>query len=385
MRDGKLWFPMLGGIAVVDPAAVPFNPAPPPVVIEECLLDRQPVAFQSGLQIRPGAQNLEINYTGLSLIKSEQLRFRYRLEGLDHDWVEAGTRRTAYYPHLPPGSYTFEVRAANSDGIWNTEGQRLRITVLPPFYRTWWFLTLATLLVGGVVFGVYKYRVTQLERRQAAQQAFARQLIESQESERKRIAAELHDSLGQSLVLIRNWALLGTSQLDKQAPAKEELDEITTTAARALNEVREIAYNLGPYHLDRLGLAGTIEDMVNRVAQASQIEFTTELTLPSGLLTREAEMHLYRITQEALNNLVKHSAAAAARVALQHDAHEVKLIVRDNGRGFDPHTSANHGKRGGFGLHGIEERVQLLGGVWTMQSAPGQGTTIEVTIGVKTV
>lgn len=392
-RDGKLWFPTMSGIAMIDPASVRANTQPPPVVIEGVKIDNQPVTVetmesalrnsQSAIAIKPGQANFEIEYTALSFINSENLRFKYKLEGLDQDWVDAGTRRTAYFSHIAPGHYTFKVIAANSDGIWNTAGKSLPLRVLPPFYRTWWFLVLSLLLLSGCAVAVYQYRVAQLERRQAAQQAFARQLIASQESERKRIAVELHDSLGQSLVLIRNWALLGTSQLDAQAPAKEELDEITTTAARALNEVREIAYNLGPYHLDRLGLAGTIKDMVNRVAQASQIAFTTELALPSGLLLRETEMHLYRITQEALNNLVKHSAATAAHVALQHQAEEVKLTIRDNGRGFDPHTTSHQSKRGGFGLHGIDERVRLMGGEWTMQSAPGMGTTIEITIRVK--
>jgi hypothetical protein len=131
-RDSLLWFPTNKGVVVLDPKAVPSNPTPTPVVIEECLLDRSPVAFPDTLEI--GSQeNLEIHYTGLSLIKSEQIRFKYKLAGLDHDWVEAGTRRAAYYSHVPPGKYTFTVIAANSDGVWNMEGKSLRVLVLPPF------------------------------------------------------------------------------------------------------------------------------------------------------------------------------------------------------------------------------------------------------------
>src|SRR5262249_34176186 len=158
-----------------------------------------------------------------------------------------GTRRTAYYSYLPPGSYTFKVIADNGEGVWNTEGKSLRVIALPPFYRTWWFLTLAACGVVGAVQVGYKVRVRRLRQGQLAQESFARQLIASQENERKRIASELHDSLGQSLVIIRNWALLGASQLDERAPAREELDEINATASQAISEVREIAYNLGPY------------------------------------------------------------------------------------------------------------------------------------------
>ncbi|MGH9840215.1 MAG: triple tyrosine motif-containing protein [Blastocatellia bacterium] len=150
---------------------------------------------------------------------------------MDGDWVYAGTRRAAFFSYLPPGSYTFKVIAANSDGVWNMEGQSLRITALPPFYRTWWFLTLAVLSVTGVVFAAFKYRVTQLEQRQAAQQAFARQLLESQEAERKRIAAELHDSLGQNLLIIKNRALLGQLAAEADPEFQEQFEGIAASAA----------------------------------------------------------------------------------------------------------------------------------------------------------
>ena len=265
----------------------------------------------------PGQDNFEIQYTALSFINSENLRFKYKLEGVDHDWVDAGTRRTAYYSHASPGEYTFRVIAANSDGVWNLEGASLRIIVVPPFWRTWWFIALVAMGMAGVIAAAWKYRVAQLRRIQAAQQAFTRQLIASQESERKRIAGELHDSLGQSLVIIRNWAMLGASQLKNDSPAREELDEINAIASRSINEVREIAYNLGPYHLERLGFENSIRDMVKRVAQASGIAIATELDSLNGALSGETQMSLYRITQEALNNMVKHSQASEARVSAQ--------------------------------------------------------------------
>ncbi len=376
-RDGRLWFPTIKGIVEIDPRRL--NAQPPLLAIEGVTVSRSPVATDQIVQLRPGQGDLEIQYTGLSWSRPQQIRFRYQLSGLDQDWVEAGTRRMAYYSYLPPGSYTFKVIADNGDGVWNTEGKSLRVVVLPPFYRTWWFLTLTGLGIAGAALAGYKFRVRQMWRAQVAQENFARQLIASQEKERKRIASELHDSLGQSLVIIRNWALLGGSQLEAQAPAKEELDEITVTASRAINEVREIAYNLGPYHLDRLGLAGTIQDMVNRVAQASKIQFTTELDSLDGALSRETEMNLYRIAQETINNLVKHANATEARVTLKREAGRVKLTVTDNGKGFTPQLNGAAGK-GGFGLPGIAERVRLLRGVWNVESAPGQGTKIEISI-----
>jgi signal transduction histidine kinase len=329
----------------------------------------------------PGQDNFEIKYAALSLINSENLRFKYKLEGADHDWVEAGTRRTAYYSHVSPGQYTFKVLAANADGVWNLTGASLRITVLPPFWRTWWFMTLVALGVAGAIVGIWKYRVGQLQRVQMAQAAFARQLIASQEAERKRIAAELHDSLGQSLVIIRNWAMLGASQLENESPAREELDEINTLASRTINEVREIAYNLGPYHLERLGFENSIRDMATRVAQASGISIATELDALDGALSSESQMSLYRVAQEALNNVVKHSRATETRIALKRESAGVRLTVADNGQGFDQQaTKASDlpgASRPGFGLNGMAERVRLLGGALTVRSIPEQGTTVE--------
>jgi signal transduction histidine kinase/ligand-binding sensor domain-containing protein len=389
--DGKLWFPTMGGIAMIDPAGIRANTQPPHVVIEEMQINNEPAPSaawdaaisnpQSAIRVLPGQDNFEIKYAALSLINSENLRFKYKLEGADHDWVEAGTRRTAYYSHVSPGEYTFKVLAANADGVWNLTGASLRITVLPPFWRTWWFMALVVLGIAAAMVVIWKYRVGQLQRVQIAQAAFARQLIASQEAERKRIAAELHDSLGQSLVIIRNWAMLGARQLKDDAPAKEELDEINTIASRTINEVREIAYNLGPYHLERLGFENSIKDMASRVAQASGIAITTELDALDGALSSESQMSLYRVAQEALNNVVKHSRATKTRIVLKREKAGVRLTVVDNGRGFDPQTAKTSETLGagrtGLGLNGMAERVRLLGGAFTIRSTAEQGTIVE--------
>ncbi|MCA1602338.1 MAG: histidine kinase [Acidobacteria bacterium] len=360
-------------------------------MIEGIQINNEPVPFdvwdsaihhpQSAIRILPGQDNFEIQYAALSFINSENLRFKYKLEGADQDWVDAGTRRTVYFSHLSPGEYTFRVIAANADGVWNLTGASLRITIVPPFWRTWWFMTLVALGVVGTIVVIWKYRVGQLQRVQMAHEAFARQLIASQEAERKRIAGELHDSLGQSLVIIRNWAMLGAGQLENNSPAREELDEINTIASRTINEVREIAYNLGPYHLERLGFENSIRDMASRVAKASGIAIATELDALDGALASETQMSLYRVTQEALNNVVKHSRATETRIVLKRESAGVRLTVVDNGQGFDPQTSKASetlgASRPGLGLNGMAERVRLLGGALTVRSAPEQGTTVE--------
>jgi signal transduction histidine kinase/ligand-binding sensor domain-containing protein len=380
-RDGKLWFPTMDGVAVIDPATIPTNAQRPPVVIESVRIDNQPAlleSWQSAIWIRPGQGNFEIEYTALSFINPENLRFKYKLAGLDHDWIDAGTRRTAYFSHVPPGDYTFQVIAANSDGVWNEEGQSLRVVVLPPFYRTWWFLTLIGLGVAGVALAAFKYRVTQLEHRQAAQQAFARQLIESQEAERQRIAAELHDSLGQNLLVIKNRAMLNALTLpDEQS--RTQFTEMSDAVAQTLEEVRAISHDLRPPHLDQLGLRTALVAMIEKVAASSTIQFTHEIDELEGVFTPGDEIMLYRIVQECLNNILKHSGATRAEINLSVNGKQFALTVRDNGRGFAPGPNG----RAGLGLQGIAERARILGGAHTIQTAPGQGTVVTVRVELK--
>lgn len=380
-RDGRLWFPTQRGIAIVDPTLVETNRLPPPVVIEEGIVEGKtfnPRASGDGIiHVLPGEGSLEIRYTGLSFITPENVQFRYRLAGLDENWVEAGARRAAYYQYLPPGEYTFQVIAANRDGIWNTEGASLRIIVQPPYWRTWWFTLLAVAACTALAFFAYRWRVSKLERARAAQAAFSEKLIESQEGERKRIAAELHDGLGQNLLVIKNRAMLSLSTPENKERAIEQLDEISSIASQTIEEVREIAHNLRPFQLDRLGLTKALQSIVRKVKDSSDIEFTAEIESIDGLFSKEGEINLYRIVQESLNNIVKHSGATAAHLSVTRDARGVVIRVQDNGKGFDRAAhSARMGGANGFGLTGIAERARILGGKETIRSAPHEGTTI---------
>ena len=175
-RDGRMWFPTQQGVAIIDPARIQVNTQPPPVVIESATIDTKPIDVHDGLTLKPGQVNLEINYTGLSFISPELMIFKYKLVGWDADWVDAGTRRTAYYAHVSPGTYSFRVMAANRDGIWNEQGATIKVVIVPPFWRTRWFVAAAILMSGLFAFIVYRRRVAQLKHAHAAQEAFSRQL-----------------------------------------------------------------------------------------------------------------------------------------------------------------------------------------------------------------
>lgn len=372
-EDGKIWFPTLEGVAIVDTNALKKNPLPPPVEIENVSVDRQKVNFNETVILNPSNNYLDINYTALSFIKSDQIPFRYKLEGLDKDWFDAGTRRTVNYTHLPPGEYTFTVIAANSDGVWNTEGKSFKIVVNAPFYKTWRFWTAVLLILGFAGFLIYKMRVRQLQKVNVAQEAFARQLIESQEAERKRIAQELHDGLGQNLLVIKNRALLGLAVEKKD----EQFDEIRDSVTDALSEVRSISYNLRPLHLERLGLTSTLEEMIEEIEETSKITINCDIAPIDDLLTPENEINFYRIVQECLNNIVKHSKAKRASVEIYRENEHISLTVKDDGRGFETETA---GEKRGLGLNGIAERVKILRGSLSINSTHGNGTTVSVTV-----
>jgi signal transduction histidine kinase len=274
------------------------------------------------------------------------------------------------------------VIAANSDGVWNTEGARLAVSVLPPFYRTWWFVTLASVGALALIATAWRYRVSQLERVQAIQQAFSRELIASQEEERKRIAAELHDSLGQRLVIVKNLALFFLRAQGEAAVSSGKLraiQEISDEAALAIDETREISYNLRPFQLDRLGLTKAIESVVRTASDASGIVSSVEVDNIDDAFPEELRINFYRIVQESLSNIVKHAQATEVSILVKRTADEVLLTIRDNGRGFTPGTKSG-AERGGFGLIGMAERARLLGGDLTVQAAAGSGAVVSVRI-----
>jgi signal transduction histidine kinase/ligand-binding sensor domain-containing protein len=378
--DGRLWFPTQDGVAVVDPSAISVNRQPPPVQIENVLIDRTAVDFRDGITLQANENNLEIRYTGISFINPGQIKFRYRIEGLSEDFTDVRNIREVYFPSLPAGDFVFHVIAANSDGVWNEDGARLKIRVNAPFWKKTWFIGLAALAAILVIFTIFRLRERELQRRQRVQQDFARRLLESQEQERKRIASEMHDSLGQYLLAIKNWALFGLNSISEKDAAREFLAEVSETSSLAIDEVREIAHNLRPYQLERLGLTNTLEYMLKNFKNSSAIRFVYEIENIDGFLSKPDEIVFYRIVQECINNLLKHSRAENARISVKLNAAQLEFVCRDDGRGFDPEAAKNSSKSG-LGLNGIAERVKILKGEYRIDSEIEKGTRVTVQIG----
>ena len=373
-RDGRIWFPTQGGVVSFDPAAVPVDRTPPPVVITRMIVGDREIPLAPRVEIRSGPRALEVHFAALTLIRPEQSRFRYRLAGLDEAWTDARAT-SARFAQLPYGRFAFQVIAANRDGVWNHEGVTLQIDIVPPFWRTQGFAALILIAAAAAGFGAHRARIGHLRQRQALHETFARQLIDGQERDRTRIAGGLHDGLSQSLLVIRNWAVLGQAELPEGHAAAARLGEIGSTAAHALGEVREVVNDLAPYNLERIGLAATIDEMLERIGEASGIRFKRRLPDADARLAAPARIAIYRVVQEATNNIVKHSGATRAWVEMDVDDGQLRIMVRDDGRGFVMNTSEG---RGGFGVLGMSERMRMVGGHLTIQSTPGQGTTVTI-------
>jgi len=345
-------------------------------VIEEVKVDREELSdLTNGLVIEPGRTALEINYTGISFSNAPTLRFRYRLEGLEETWTDVGTRRTAYFSHLPYGEYTFRVSAGNRDGVWNERGAALQVVVERPFNRTYWFYALVSLLIAGVVGLIFYSRVSQLRRIAEARELYARELLESQERERSRLAIELHDSLGQSLVVIRNRALLGIQKKNDDHSMLEQLQEISDASATALQETREIAHTLHPYQIEALGLTTALHSLVDKIEGSSGMRFQTHIDEVPPDIPHDLAIAVYRIAQEWLTNVVKHSSSREVSVSLSAEGPRLMLTIADDGVGFDPQRVKK-----GLGLRGIAERSRMVGGALSIESEPGAGAELRLAV-----
>jgi signal transduction histidine kinase len=240
---------------------------------------------------------------------------------------------------------------------------------------TWWFRGAVILLFLSSGPIVYFRRVRQLKRAQLAQQEVATRLIMSQEAERKRIAAELHDGLGQSLIIIKNRALLGKQSGEDRGMMSEQLDEIASTASAVLDDVRRIAHNLRPVHLERFGLTESIKAMIEGISSTSSISFRSTIDDAGGALSKEDEIHFFRVVQESISNVLKHSGATVADIKVTKADSGILFSLHDNGKGFSEQEV-----KAGLGLSDIRERVKILNGTFAIESNPGKGTTIKVTV-----
>jgi signal transduction histidine kinase len=380
--DGRLWFPTAKGLVAVDPASVNTNLLPPPVCIEEMQVDN--LIFADGnpvrpLKVPPGLHRIEFEYTGLSFVAPEKVRFKSRLNPLDTEWVDVGTKRVATYNYIPPGNYSFQVTACNNDGVWNTTGASLKFEVLPYFWQTVWFRVFSGLLTVLAAGGVVWFDTRRRMRRRLERAERQRDI----ERERSRIARDIHDDLGASLTRIAMLSQFDRGDLQSPESMAKNLARIFATARELTRAMDEIVWAVNPRH-DRLdSLASYLSRFANEYLSAAEIRCRLDLPLhlPTLRVTAEIRHNLFLAFKEALHNVVKHATAIEVRVEFKLEAAQLALQVADDGRGFDI-TMPGDGHAAAAriacrnGLANMQRRLAEIGGVCEICSEPGRGTTV---------
>ncbi len=375
-RSGMLWFGSNRGLIKINPTNLSFSHLnPSPYVTRVRVFDRD-VPLKSGLKLSHMQNVLEFDFVAIHLSAPHAVEYRYKLEGIDEEW-RTTFQRSVPYSSLPPGEYRFLVTARILDGDWTLQPATFSFTILPPFWGTWSFRVLAmgsALLVVGVVI---RRRVQAVRNERERQQEFSRRLIASQEAERKRIAAGLHDSLGQNLLVLKTTLQQCQEGCDLEEQLRAELDGLAELVQQSLNEVREISFDLHPHVLDRLGLRKALETMVEKITHGFPVSISTDFSSLPARLETQLEIGIYRIVQEALSNVVKHSDARNALVRMRATKDGLQLEIADDGKGFDAGEYLTRPpEKWSLGLLNISERVRLLGGTYALSSKPGAGTAL---------
>jgi ligand-binding sensor domain-containing protein/two-component sensor histidine kinase len=363
--DGRFWFPTIKGVAMIDPERITTNTHAPPVVIEQVRIDDTSFTPVERLELPAGTTRFDLYYTAPSFVAPEKVRFKYKLEGFDKDWIDSGTRRIAYYTNLRPGAYTFRVIASNNDGVWNQTGAAFTLYLKPYFYQTYWFYAVCLLALVMLAWLVFWLRL------RGVQAQFGAVL-----GERTRIAREIHDNLAQEMTAISvQLEVVARTMPPEAGVAMTHLDRARRQVRHGIAEARRYVWALRSPTLENNDLPTALAETARRLTHETAIQAQVEVNGTFRPLAQVVENNLLRIGQEAMNNAVKHAQAQRIFVNLVFDTRRVQLIVRDDGRGFDNQVAGN-GSSGHFGLIGMRERAEQIGGTLSIQSTNGSGTEV---------
>jgi ligand-binding sensor domain-containing protein/anti-sigma regulatory factor (Ser/Thr protein kinase) len=384
---GRLWFRTTQGVAVVNPDQINANDLPPPVVIQAIIADRHPVgnsplsfAPPREVTVRPGRGELEIRYAALSFRAPEKNQFRYKLEGagVDPDWVEATTRRVAFYNNLRPGRYRFQVVACNNDGVWNETGAAVMLVLQPHFWQTRWFLVLTILGAAGGVGGTVRY----VTRRRMQRKLERLEQQHALEKERTRIARDIHDELGAKLTRISFQG--DTARRGANPPETDRhIARMSETARELITSLDQIVWAVDPENDSLENTANYLCRYVSDFSADSPItcKFKIPRQLPDCRLSTDVRHNVFLAVKEAVSNAFKHSGATQIVLSISIRENEFEISLTDNGRGITaPPDAPARTRRKGRGLPGMAERMASIHGKFAVEIEPDAGTTIRFVI-----
>lgn len=371
-RDGRLWFAHEGVLQVVDKKHLPFNVIPPPVHIERILADQRTFPISVELSLPALTRSIQIDYTGLSYIAPQKVYFRYKLSGVDKDWQDAGSRRQAFYTNLSPGKYTFEVRACNNDGVWNTLGDKIQFAIQPKWYQTAWLRCLAVVATLMTIWALSLLRVRYATAR-------VEDHISLRLAERDRIARELHDTLLQGFQGLVLRFQMATNAIPTNEPARKLMESALDRADEVLLEGRDRVRDLRSQVLE-IELSRALERIANDLQQLSPITFEVHEVGSSRPLQRVVQEEVFAIGRESLSNAFRHSGASSIVCEIVYERSRFLFVCQDNGKGIDPQILDAGEREGHWGLLGMQERARRLNASLHVQSSASTGTRIELSV-----
>ena len=393
--SGFLWFSTTKGVVAISPGNHPLNEPVLTTVLEEVLVDGIPdPTLQSGagtsrdlltLHVPPGRHRIELRYSAISFAAPQTTRFRYKLEGLDHDWVDSGAGRAALYNYVPPGSYRFHVIACNSDGVWADRGAQLQLLFHHHFWQSWWFLILA----GAGTLTAVGLAARLIERQRTRSRLLRLEQEHALEQERSRIARDLHDEMGSKLCRISFLSEHARRAGIPHADLLNQINAISDDSRDILHSLDEIVWAVNPQN-------DSLEHVASYITQYSQdylqmtgidLELAISPRLPAHPVSSHTRHQLFLAVREALTNILKHSRASRATITLTCEPARFEISIRDNGRGFRMPSSPDQpapvpGEKGN-GLENMPRRLAEIGGGCSITSSPGLGTTVTFTLPLK--
>jgi signal transduction histidine kinase/ligand-binding sensor domain-containing protein len=370
--DGRLWFAHASVLQMVDPNHLGVNNVPPPVRVEQIVVDHKAYLPAANLRLPALAHDIEIDYTALSFVVPEKVKFRYKLEGHDTDWQDPQTRRQAFYSDLAPGHYKFQVIASNNDGVWNQTGATQDFRILPAFYQTTWFRLLCLASVAGLLWLFYSLRVRQL-----ATQMQLR--LEERLEERERIARDLHDTLLQGLFSASMQLDVVYDRLPSESPAKPLLQRVLGLMKQVGEEGRDTVRSLRSPRRESYDLEQAFSEIQKEFPDQENVEFHVIAEGAPRLLNPGIWDEVYRLGREAVLNAFRHSRASKIQVEVRYAARSLRILVRDNGCGIDSQVLRT-GREGHWGLPGMRERAEEIGARMAVMSRRGRGTDVKLSI-----
>jgi signal transduction histidine kinase len=357
---------------MIDPKNLPRNSLAPPVHIENLIVDGKTYPPLQALRLPPLGHDLEIDYTGLSLVVPQKVQFRYRLEGRDKDWQDSGTRRQAFYTDLSPGRYQFRVMASNNDGVWNSSGASLQFAIEPALYQTWWLRTAAIIAALAIIAWVIRRRM------QVVAANIQARLVERLD-ERERIARELHDTLLQGILSASLQLEVADRQIAADATAKPLVQRVSNLLRQLADESRHTVRHLRSQRSQEENLERALTQISSDLAAPRNVKYSVVVEGTPRSLRAVVRDEIYRIGGEALANVFRHADASAVETVLEYGRGHFRLLVRDDGQGIDPEV-LSAGREGHFGLSGMRERARRIGAQLKIRTAAGAGTEIDLIV-----